>query len=120
MADKSDFAARIARIEANAGKPAVPVTPGPVEHTAKYTKPKRHRPLFPRLMRTTFGLIGIAFAAGMTLNEMDTTSLKGSVFDVSYLEQMILGQMGEDEIAQINTDPALDGKSQMEKLLLSN
>ncbi|MFK7751141.1 MAG: hypothetical protein AB8B51_01195 [Sedimentitalea sp.] len=109
MAQKDEFARRLKRIEARAGKPAEMAPLGP---DADVYKPKRKRGsargrgLFPMVMIASMGYV--------TAAELDAIAPEGVEKPSTYLASAMRATMSADDIA------ALEADSSLARLILSN
>lgn len=123
MSDKDAFEERLERLAASSAKVADPARRTPHPQGAA-PKPKGRRPSGLPLLRLGFwafsilGLVGVV--AVMTDGKFDVAQRENGLWNPSFLQDSVESQMTPEEIERMNSDPRLEGKSRMEKLLLSN
>lgn len=124
---KNDFQARLAKIaDKQSDQPLAVQDALRSRSTSRpLSRPLADRPSGSPAVQFLLPLLGLVFLAGLVVwawPELETMFVAGDdpLRQGSYLERSLLERMSDEEISRMNSDPAMVGKSQMERLILSN
>jgi hypothetical protein len=120
MSANNSFADRVARIEAKtsqSGGKAKDNGPAPHSPGPDFA---RHSFRFAWTVTSCMTLAGLVGLALYSLPMIKPLLAKDGRLDGSYLEQMMLERMTDEEIDKMDADPNLQGMTQMNKFLMSN